>query len=77
MLSDCLLKIKSVLEYDKTYFLGRVLKEIIRETNSYWEMKCRQMFNEDPILVQSEDVVKITEKEKELVSLIALFSQLV
>uniref|UniRef100_A0A1I7VE04 TPR_REGION domain-containing protein n=1 Tax=Loa loa TaxID=7209 RepID=A0A1I7VE04_LOALO len=65
LFEDCLLKIKSVLEYDKTYFLGRVLKEIIRETNSYWEMRCRQIFNEDPALVQDEDVMKITKKEKE------------
>ncbi|VIO96745.1 Uncharacterized protein BM_BM6422 [Brugia malayi] len=67
LFEDCLLKIKSVLEYDKTYFMGRVLKQIIRETNSYWEMKCRQVFNEDPVLVQDEDAVKITEKEKELI----------
>ncbi|KAK6106599.1 hypothetical protein QQG55_24865 [Brugia pahangi] len=67
LFEDCLLKIKSVLEYDKTYFMGRVLKQIIRETNSYWEMKCRQVFNEDPILMQDEDAVKITEKEKELI----------
>ncbi|KAM3721380.1 Translation initiation factor eIF-2B subunit beta [Dirofilaria immitis] len=67
LFEDCLLKIKSILELDRTYFLGRVLKEIIRETNSYWEMKCCQIFKEDPVFVQDEDVVKITKEEKKLI----------
>ncbi|VDN00812.1 unnamed protein product [Thelazia callipaeda] len=67
LFEDCLLKIKSVLERDKTYFLGRVLKEIIRETNSFWEMKCRQIFGEDSVYVSDESCSKITTNDKKLV----------
>uniref|UniRef100_A0A915PZY8 Bm6422 n=1 Tax=Setaria digitata TaxID=48799 RepID=A0A915PZY8_9BILA len=67
LFEDCLLKIKSILEYDDAYFLGRILKEIIRETNSYWGMKCGQIFNEDPVHVRDEDSLKVTEEEKKLI----------
>ncbi|MCP9260999.1 Translation initiation factor eif-2b subunit beta [Dirofilaria immitis] len=79
LFEDCLLKIKSILELDRTYFLGRVLKEIIRETNSYWEMKCCQIFKEDPVFVQDEDVIlsEITNTGKSIVYVEPVFKPVV